>query len=181
MSRIWSAGLAFALLSMVAMAAEKSLAPTAPVLRTEFAFTVRASLSPPLVVGNAPNGLRRFVPIVGGTFSGPLLNGKVIAGSGDWQIVRSDGVLEVEARYTLETNDGVLIVVSNRGIRQASPEIMAKLTRGESVPADSYYFRTIATFEAPVDSKYAWVNRTMFAATAEREPNAAIIHFFRIL
>jgi hypothetical protein len=138
-------------------------------------------VAPPIVIGNAPEGLRRFVPILGGTFTGPLLSGKVVAGGGDWQVVRSDGVLAVEARYTLETSDGVLIAVTNCGIRHAPPDIMAKLTRGEPVPQDSYYFRTTAQFEAPLESNCEWVNRVVFAATAEREPDAAIIHFFRVL
>lgn len=152
-----------------------------PELNLEFAFTVRAALLPPVIVGQGPEGLRRFVPIDGGTFSGPLLSGKVLPGSGDWQVVRPDGVLNAEARYTLQTSDGVLIAVSNRGIRHAPPDIMEKLSRGEAVPAGSYYFRTSATFEAPLDSPHAWVNRTVFVSTAEREPSTAIIHFFRLL
>jgi hypothetical protein len=152
-----------------------------PELNLEFAFTVRASLAAPIVVGQAPDGLRRFVPITGGTFAGPLLNGNVVPGSGDWQIVRSDGALNAEARYTLETADGVLISVNNRGIRHAPADVMAKLNKGEVVPATSYYFRTAATFEAPVGSAHEWVNRTLFVATAEREPSTAIIHFFRVL
>jgi hypothetical protein len=152
-----------------------------PELNLEFAFTVRASLAAPIVVGQAPDGLRRFVPITGGTFAGPLLNGNVVPGSGDWQIVRSDGALNAEARYTLETADGVLISVNNRGIRLAPADVMAKLIKGEVVPATAYYFRTAATFEAPVGSAHEWVNRTLFVATAEREPSTAIIHFFRVL
>ena len=152
-----------------------------PELNLEFAFTVRASLAPPIVTGQAPDGLRRFVPITGGTFAGPLLSGKVVPGSGDWQIVRSDGALNAEARYILETADGVLIAVNNRGVRHASPEVMAQLNRGELVPPASYYFRTSATFEAPVGSAHEWVNRTLFVATAEREPSTAVIHFFRVL
>jgi hypothetical protein len=152
-----------------------------PELRVEYAFTVRANLSAPIVVGEGPEGLRRFVPITGGSFSGPLLSGKVVAGSGDWQVVRANGVLSAEAKYTLETPDGGLIAVTNRGIRHGPPEIMQRLASGETVPADSYYFRTSAIFEAPVGSANDWVNRTLFVATAEREPNVAIIHFFSVL
>jgi len=162
-------------------AAGGALPAGVPDLKLEYAFTVRATLAPPVVIGNGPEGLRRFVPITGGTFAGPLLSGKVVPGSGDWQVVRADGALNVEARYTLEMQDGVLVAVNNRGIRHAPPDIMAKLTRGESVPAGSYYFRTSAMFEAPVGSPYEWVNRTVFVSTAEREPNAAVIHFFRLL
>jgi hypothetical protein len=150
-------------------------------LQTEYAFTARVAVAPPVTVGNGPQGLRRFVPILGGTFAGPLLNGKVLEGSGDWQVVRPDGVLYAEARYTLETTSGVLIAVTNRGLRHAPPDVMAKLMRGEPTPPDSYYFRTMALFEAPLGSDCDWVNRVMFAGRAEREPSAAIIHFYRIL
>jgi hypothetical protein len=152
-----------------------------PELKVEYAFTVRATLAPPIVIGNGPEGLRRFIPITGGSFAGPLLSGNVVAGSGDWQVVRGDGVLNADARYTLEAEDGTLIAVHNRGVRHAPPEIMEKLTRGESVPAGSYYFRTSASFEAPVGGRYEWVNRTVFVSTAEREPNLAVIHFYRLL
>jgi uncharacterized protein DUF3237 len=152
-----------------------------PEIKLDFAFTVRASLEAPIVIGPAPDGLRRFVPITGGSFSGPLLSGKVVPGSGDWQIVRSDGALNAEARYILETGDGVRIAVNNRGVRHAAADVMAQLNRGELVPASSYYFRTSATFEAPVGCQHEWVNRTLFVATAEREPSTAIIHFFRVL
>jgi hypothetical protein len=180
------APLALTSFSVAAQAADEgsgggTLPPGVPPLKLEYAFTVRATLSPPIVIGNGPEGLRRFVPITGGTFTGPLLSGKVVPGSGDWQVVRADGALNVEARYTLEAPDGTLISVNNRGIRHAPPEIMAKLTAGEKVPPDSYYFRTSALFEAPLGSQHEWMNRALFVSRAEREPNAAIIHFYRIL
>ncbi|MEP7246088.1 MAG: DUF3237 domain-containing protein [Gammaproteobacteria bacterium] len=187
MFRICIAALGLLVAAVMTSAAEPAAGPaaaapsTTPVLKTEYAFTVRATVGAPVVVGNGPEGLRRFIPIEGGTFTGPLLSGKVVAGSGDWQVVRADGVLAVEARYTLETSDGVLIAVTNSGFRHAPPDIMAKLTRGEPVPPNSYYFRTAAHFEAPIGSAHDWVNRTLFVATAEREPNKAIIHFFRVL
>jgi hypothetical protein len=152
-----------------------------PALASEFAFTARVSVAPPITIGEGPHGLRRYVAIMGGTIEGPLLNGRVLAGSGDWQFVRPDGVLSAEARYTLETRDGVLIACTNRGIRHAPPDIMSRLMSGDPVPVDSYYFRTSAQFEAPIGSAYEWMNRSMFAGKAEREPDAAIVHFFRIL
>jgi hypothetical protein len=152
-----------------------------PALDAQFAFTVRASVAPPVSVGEGPVGERRFIAITGGTVAGPLMNGRVLPGSGDWQVVRADGVLSAQARYTLESSDGVLIAVTNNGLRHAEPEIMAKLMRGEPVPRGSYYFRTAAQFEAPVNSAYAWMNRSIFVGVAEREPDAAIIHFFRVL
>jgi hypothetical protein len=152
-----------------------------PTLSTEYAFTVRASVAPPVVVGEGPHGLRRFVPITGGVVSGPLLTAEVIPGSGDWQVVRADGVLSAEARYTLKTREGVLIACNNHGIRHARPDIMARLMRGEPVPADAYYFRTSAQFEAPMGSGYEWMNQALFSGRGEREPDTVIIHFFRVL
>jgi hypothetical protein len=147
-------------------------------LKTDFAFTAMVAVGEPLVVDKAPGGIRRFIPITGGTVSGPLLNGKVLAAGGDSQLLRPDGVLEIEARYLIKSDDGVVISVVNRGLRVASPAVMARLMKGEHVGPDEYYFRTVAQFEAPVDSVYRELNRHLYVATAEREPNAAVVHFF---
>ena len=148
---------------------------------TEFAFEARVSVATPLVVGQSSHGLRRIVPITGGTFEGPNIRGRVVPGGADWQFVRPDGVLSVEAHYTLQTSDSVLIMVTNRGIRRASPEVMARLGRGEQVDPSEYYFRTTAEFEAPIGSKYEWLNKSVFIGVAERKPDAAIIRFYRVL
>ena len=157
------------------------LGAQAPTAELEFAFEARVSVQTPLVVGKSSHGLRRIVPITGGTFEGPNIRGRVVAGGADWQYVRPDGVLVVEARYTLQTSDSVLIMVTNRGIRRASPEVMARLGRGEKVDPSEYYFRTTAEFEAPIGSKYEWLNKSVFIGVAERRPDAAIIRFYRVL
>ena len=153
---------------------------TAPNAATEFAFEARVSVETPLVVGQSSRGVRRIVPITGGTFEGPNIRGRVIPGGADCQYVRPDGVLAVEARYTLETSDEVLIMVTNRGIRRASPEVMARLGRGEPVDPSEYYFRTTPEFEAPIGSNYEWLNQSVFIGVAERRPDAAIIRFYRV-
>ena len=160
----------------VALAAE----PVLPV-RTRFAFTASVSVAAPLVIGTSTHGLRRVVPITGGSFDGPRLSGRVVPGGADWQVVRPDGVLAVEAKYTLETSDGVLIMVTNRGMRHGPPDVIERLTRGESVDPGQYYFRTSAEFEAPAQSKHAWLNRAIFIGVAERKPDAAIIQFHELL
>jgi hypothetical protein len=149
-------------------------------LSSEFAFEARVTVDKPLVVGQSSHGLRRVVPITGGTFAGPKIKGKIVPGGADWQFVRPDGVLEVLAKYTLETDDGVLISVDNRGMRHASPAVMERLTKGERVPGSEYYFRTAASFEAPLGSKYEWLNRAMFVGVAERHPDAAVIRFYKV-
>jgi hypothetical protein len=150
-------------------------------LRAELVFEARVLVDPPVVVGTGPHGLRRIVPITGGIVSGPRLNGKVIPGGADWQVVRaSDDVLEIEAKYTLESHDGVRIMVTNRGVRRGPKEVIDKLARGEAVDPALYYFRTTAQFEAPTDSAYAWLNRSIFVGVAERQASAAIIRFFEV-
>jgi hypothetical protein len=155
-------------------------APSALPLSADFMFTAEVKVSSPLVVGQGPDGLRRFIPITGGGVSGPAFNGKVLAGSGDWQIVRSDGVVSLEARYTLESADGVRIAITNRGLRDASPAVTERFMRGDAVAASEYYFRTVAQIEAPLGSKYEWMNRKLFIGIAERRADAAIVHFYRL-
>ena len=154
--------------------------PAIPALNSEYAFTANVLVGTPLVVDRAPDGVRRYIPITGGTVEGPGIKGKVLPAGGDSQIIRSDGVIVLEARYMIQTDDNVMISVTNRGFRHAPPAVMARLLRGEHVGRDEYYFRTVAQFEAPVGSRYDELNKYLFVGTAEREANAAIVHFYRV-
>ena len=165
---------------LCALVFARDLAAQAPTAEMEFALEARVAVQTPLVVGQSSHGLRRVVPITGGTFEGPNIRGRVIAGGADWQFVRPDGVLAVEARYTLQTSDSVLIMVTNRGLRRAPQAVMERLGRGEPVQPSEYYFRTTAEFEAPIGSKYEWLNQSVFVGIAERRPDAAIIRFYRL-
>ena len=149
-------------------------------LNAEYAFSATVKVAAPTVMGTGPDGLRRFIAITGGTAAGPAFSGKVLEGSGDWQIVRSDGVISLEARYTLEANDGVRIAITNKGMRDASPAVTERIMRGDAVAPNEYYFRTVAFVEAPVDSKYAWMNRRLFIGVAERKSDAAVVHFYTL-
>ena len=151
-----------------------------PQLHTEFAFEARVKVDKPMVIGESSHGLRRIVPILGGPVDGPLLKGSVVAGGADWQYVRPDGAWELQAKYTLQTEDGVLILVENRGVRYGKPEVMERLAKGEKVDASQIYCRTVATFEAPRGSKYEWMNHTLFVGSVERLPDAAIVRFYKV-
>jgi hypothetical protein len=146
----------------------------------EFVFEARVKVDAPLVIGQSSHGLRRVIPILGGTFEGPRLSGTVLPGGADWQFVRPDGVLNVEARYTLKTTDGTLVMATNRGMRHGPADIIEKIGRGEDVPADSYYFRTVCEFEAPT-GPHDWLNKALFLGIAERKAGAAIVRFYRFL
>lgn len=153
----------------------------APEPRLAFVAEARVSVDKPLIVGDSSHGLRRIVPILGGPVEGPRFKGRVIPGGADWQFVRPDGVLEIEAKYTLESHDGVLIMVTNVGMRQGPGDVLDRIARGEQVDPKEYYFRTVPTFEAPNDSKYAWMNRSMFICSAAREAASAIVSFYEVL
>ena len=87
----------------------------------------------PLVVGHTPLGARRIIPITGGRVEGPRLEGVVVPGGADWQIVRGDGAAVLEARYTIRSAEGALIYVRNVGVRVGPPEVLARLGRGEPI------------------------------------------------
>jgi hypothetical protein len=148
---------------------------------TEYQFTAHVTLAEALIIGDMPSGVRRFVPITGGKVFGPAVSGIVLALGGDSQIAVSDTLVRVEARYYIRTDDNVTIAVINQGIRFAEASVTARLMQGSAVAAQEYYFRTTPQFEAPVSSAFAWMNTSIFIATAEREKSAATIHVHRIL
>src|ERR1700733_16324399 len=99
-------------------------------------FRLEASLGEALDVGNVAQGRRRIVPLSGGTFAGPELNGTLVPeSSADWQIVLPDGTALGDIRYTLQTDHGDLLYVRSRGVRDGSTEVLARLGRGEDVDA----------------------------------------------
>src|SRR5271170_600671 len=88
--------------------------PATPEVRTQFAFTAQVELAPTITIGETPNGVRRYVPITGGKVTGPALAGEILDAGGDFQLLAANGVLEVEARYLIRSNDGTIIGVTNR-------------------------------------------------------------------
>jgi hypothetical protein len=147
----------------------------------EFAFEVRAEVADPLVVGELPNGTRRIIDILGGTVEGPGISGVIRPGGADWQMIRrEDGFTDIDARYTIETESGSFVYVTNIGIRHAPPDVMGRLNAGETVDQSDIYFRAIPKFETG-DPDLEWLMRSIFISTGERYPNGVIIRFFRVL
>jgi Protein of unknown function (DUF3237) len=144
-----------------------------------FAFEVRAQVAPPMEVGRTPLGTRRVVPIVGGTFEGPELKGRILAGGADWQLIHEDGLTHLDSRYTLETETGDLIAVRNRGVRHAAPDVMSRLLAGEPVDPSLVYFATTPIFETAAPH-LAWLTRSMFVGVGQRQPSSVSIQFWRI-
>lgn len=143
------------------------------------AFEVLVDVADPTVVGELPTGTRRIVEIKGGTFEGDTLRGTVLPGGADWQIIREDGFTDIDARYTLETDKGHLIYVSNIGIRHAPPDVIKRLNAGETVDQSEIYFRATPKFETGAP-ELEWLMKSVFVATGERYPNGVVIRFWRV-
>jgi hypothetical protein len=149
------------------------------VLRLESLLKADITLAPPQELGESPLGRRRIINITGGAFRGDRLSGKVLPGGADWQVIRADGVAELDARYTLETDDGALVYVTNRGVRHGPAEVIRRLAAGEPVDPALYYMRTTPWFETG-DARYAWLNRIVCVATGARRATAVELEVFEI-
>jgi hypothetical protein len=145
----------------------------------ELLFELEAEVGPPQTLGVTPMGERRLVPILGGQFKGRL-SGKVLPGGADWQILRSDGFADIDARYQLETIEGHRIEVRSRGLRHGPPEVIARLAAGEPVPRDAYYFRTAMRFET-ASPALDWLKLTLAVALGERRGNAVRLAVHAVL
>ena len=145
----------------------------------DFVGQLDCSVAAPIVIGPVPGGERRVVPILGGRLAGPRLEGDLLPGGSDTQLVRPDGVTEIEARYTIRLADGALVHVVNRGLRHAAPEDMARLLRGEPVPPERVYFRTAPVFETPSPA-HAWLHRNLFIGFGERQPESVRVRIFSV-
>ncbi len=145
-----------------------------------FICSARVTVDPALDLGDVAKGGRRIVPITGGDFSGPDMSGEVLPGGADWQVLRTDGVAELEARYTLRTSDNALIYVRNHALRHGPPEVIAALAAGRPVDSTRYYFRG-ATFFETSSARYAWLGKHIIVCSGEREPAAVKLKFFQML
>ncbi|MXO65182.1 DUF3237 domain-containing protein [Altericroceibacterium endophyticum] len=147
----------------------------------EFVYEAGGDLEPPREIGNTMDGMRRIIPIVGGGYvKGPKISGKLMGNSADWQLTRNDGVTVADAIYAIETYDGAIIQIRNRGLRHGPPEVMKRLAGGEEVDPAEYYFRTVPEFIAP-EGPYDWMNKSIFICSGARYPAGIKLWVWRVL
>ncbi len=149
-------------------------------LSTEPVLHIEADLETPQLFGKTPYGERRVINIVGGTVAGPRLRGKILPGGADWQIIRSDGVADIFAKYTVEIEGGGFVLVTSAGVRHGPPEVIARLSRGEPVDRDAYYFRTCVRFETAAPEA-DWLNRVLMIAVGAREKMKVKLDLYEVL
>ena len=151
-----------------------------PLVSEQPIFTIHCALAIIQKLGDTPYGERRIINILGGTVEGPKFNGKILPGGADWQIVRADGVVHLQARYTAETETGGRILIDAEGYRHGPAEVMERLARDETVDPALYYFRTFMRFETG-DPASAWLNRILAIGKGARMKGAVRIEVFEVL
>jgi uncharacterized protein DUF3237 len=143
-------------------------------------YRLEAALGEPLDLGDVSQGHRRIIPLTGGTFTGPELNGRLLPGvSADWQIVVRDGTTLGDIRYTLQTDDGALLYVQSRGVRHGSAEVLARLGRGDDVDASEYTFRTSTQIES-ASRDLDWLNKGVFISVGGRRQGGVIYETYLV-
>ena len=144
--------------------------PEAPQL--EFALQLKVTLGEAFGIDNTQHGRRTVIPITGGTFEGPGIKGIIVNGGADYQL-NAEGRTELEAIYCIKTDDGIYIHVRNRGI----------IANGKDANGQpSFYFRAAPQFEAPADSKYGWLNNSLFlcAPTFSSDFKGIVLNVWRV-
>jgi len=142
---------------------------------------IDVAVQPVVAMGALPLGERRIVVFDGGTFEGRGgLGGTIAPGGADWQTVRADGVIEIDAHYLLLTDDGESIEVRSRGIRKATAAVAERMARGEEVDPAEYYFRTHVRLSTSA-SRLFWINDLLAVSTGERRRGTVRISVHEVL
>ena len=154
---------------------------TLPPPALEHVCDLAVTIAPPVAVGHTPAGLRRMIPITGGTVTGPRLNGKVMAGGADFQLILGCGTqAHLDARYVIELDDGSRVFVQNTALRVASLENSQRIMNGRPVNPDEIYFRCQPKLEATVP-QWDWLSESQFIGTGRRAPDGVYLSFHRVL
>ena len=154
---------------------------TLPPPQLEHVCDLAVTIAPPVEVGQTVAGQRRMIPITGGVVKGPRLNGKVLAGGADFQLILAGGTqAHLDARYVIELDDGARVFVQNTALRVASLDNSQRIMRGEPVNPAEIYFRCQPKLEATAE-KWAWLAESQFIGSGRRAPHGVFLSFYRVL
>lgn len=151
--------------------------PTPPALT--FFARIDVQVSAPVEIGETVDGVRRIIPITGGSVAGPEISGRVLDAGADFQLIRTDTLTELEAKYAVETDDGERIYVSNFGIRTGHPDDIAKLVRGEAVDPARIYFMTQPQLRSSA-TRWRHLEERLFIARGRRYPESVSLDVFMV-
>ena len=149
------------------------------VLKTRPLFVMNVAVAAPYAPGGPAGAERRIGDLTGGSFTGDRLSGGLLPGGTDWQTLRSDGAVLLDARVVLRTDDEALIAMTYGGLRHGPPDVIARIGRGEETDPASYYFRITASF-ATSAPRYDWLNRIIAIGVGHRLAGGPIYNLFEI-
>jgi hypothetical protein len=153
---------------------------TLPPPTLEHLCDLAVTIAAPVEVGQTPAGLRRMIPITGGTVTGARVNGKVLAGGADFQLILGGGTqAHLDARYVIELDDGSRVFVQNTALRVASLENSQRIMNGQPVNPDEVYFRCQPKLEATTP-QWAWLSESQFIGVGRRAPDGVFMSFYRV-
>jgi hypothetical protein len=147
--------------------------------KLEHIVDFRGDLKDPLSIGAGPFGARQIFDVVGGTFEGPRLKGRVLPSGGDWVLVGADGVGRLDVRSTIQTDDGANIYIQYFGTMHLNDKVMATLASGADTDFGDTYFFTAPRFETG-DERYAWLNKIVAIGQGRVLPNAVEYRIFEV-
>jgi hypothetical protein len=152
----------------------------APVLQTEYVFSLAIKVGAPIIAGDFGHGVRRIIPILGGEVRGEGIKGTILPVGADFQTIRPNGLTELEAKYTFETDDGAIVYIENVGIRFGPKPLLDRIAKGEMVDPALVYFRSVPKFETGAE-KYRWLMENLFIGIGARHPDRVEIDVHQVL
>ena len=153
--------------------------PVPPEPRLRHFADLAVEVAAPQQVGAVAGGVRRVIPITGGSVTGDGWQGRVLPGGADFQLIVHAGRAELDARYVLELDGGDLVYVHNRAVRSGPPALMQAIARGEPVDASQIYFRCQPRFET-ASTALGWINDHLFVGSGVRHPQCVVMRFFAL-
>lgn len=151
-----------------------------PSLQTKYVFSLAIQVGEPIVAGDLGYGVRRIVPILGGSVTGEGMRGTIFPGGADYQIIRPNGFTEVEAKYAFRMDDGAVVYIENVGIRFGPKEALDRIAKGEAVDPGLIYFRSVPKFETGA-AGYRWLMERLFVGVGTRHPDRVEIDVHQVL
>ena len=151
-----------------------------PSLHTKFVFSLAITIGEPIVAGDLGHGVRRVIPITGGTVSGEGMRGTIFPVGADFQVIRPNGFTELEAKYVFRMDDGAVIYIENIGIRFGPKDLLDRIRNGEIVDPNLIYFRSVPRFETGSE-KYRWLMENLFIGVGARHPDRVEIAVHQVL
>jgi hypothetical protein len=144
----------------------------------EFAFQITLDVTEAIRIGSSGRSNRAFASVLDGTIEGPRLTGRVIPNTGgDYPYLRSDDVIEFDAVYLLEANDGTPILIKNKGYRYGPKAAMDALRERKDVDPATFYMRLAPSFEV-AEGPHDWLTRNVIVGTGHRENGRLVFRYY---